>query len=169
MITPKDLLGICESTSEPLCHSIGCFVCLPPEGMHGLLWVGEKYYTPESFAKEAREQGISKRIGTVPKNIVLGESIIYLAHPKAFTKLVPANDDDPQKTLDGKKEQQFPGIFYAFKPKAIEMIITDEMAEDEKQMEKLKKRGITPVTVSADDADHNPKNIKTWDDIKKKY
>src|SRR3972149_2888123 len=50
----------------------------------GILWVGERYYTPEDFIAEARRYGVSKRIPQVPKKLKLGETWVLLAHPKAW-------------------------------------------------------------------------------------
>jgi hypothetical protein len=61
-----------------------CFLCNPPDGEHGLMWVGEKFYTPASFLNEAVSRGISKRIASVPRDFKLGETVIYLAHKKAI-------------------------------------------------------------------------------------
>ena len=61
-----------------------CVACRPPEGKHGLLWTGEKYYTPGSFLQEAVTRGISKRIASIPKGFKIGETVVYLAHKKAI-------------------------------------------------------------------------------------
>src|SRR4029453_596753 len=52
----------------------------------GLLWVGEKFYpTPHSFAAEAQEMGISRRISALPRRFKLGETWVALAHRKAIS------------------------------------------------------------------------------------
>lgn len=46
-----------------------------------LQWIGAVHYPDvDDFIKEARTQGISKRIGKLPIDLVLGESRIFLAH-----------------------------------------------------------------------------------------
>ena len=49
----------------------GCPTCpigTPPPGLHGLLWVGEKFYsTPEEFMREAGAMGVSRKIKAVPR------------------------------------------------------------------------------------------------------
>ena len=107
----------------------------------GLLWVGAQYYpTPESFLIEARKQGISKRLpkGQVPKDLVLGETWVMLAHPKAVQR-------------DGAYR---PGIFSMFRPSALEQIVTESQSKDPKLLDSLEKRGIRPVIVPDDDPDH---------------
>jgi hypothetical protein len=100
-------------------------------GRAGLLWVGEKFYaTPAKFGAEAARQGISRRIHQIPKEFVVGETPIFMAHRKA----VPTGDDE-----------SMPGIFMVFKPSAIEYVVKGD--ETEEELERLVKRGITPVHV----------------------
>jgi hypothetical protein len=48
----------------------------------GLLWVGARFYpTPESFAAEAREMGVLRRI-TAVHGFELGKTWVFLAHPR---------------------------------------------------------------------------------------
>jgi hypothetical protein len=103
-------------------------------GQAGLLWIGEAFYkTPEEFLSEAKEQGISRRISTVPKGFEPGKTWVLLAHRKACVA-----------DVDG--EQDFgPGIFSVFKPSAIEYVTTGNETEDD--LERLAKRGLTPVVV----------------------
>ena len=97
------------------------------------MWVGEKHYkTPGHFLKEANSMGISKRIATVPRDFVVGETWIMLAHMKAVI--------DPH----GKEEPK-PGIFRAFRPTAIEYVVTGKEAEAE--LDKMEERGFTLVDV----------------------
>ena len=161
-IKPRDLFGLCfgseiSERGNPVkpenctCDS-RCPMCSPSIEPAGLMWVGHKYYSPKSFAQEAAEQGVSKRIATLPHGFKIGKTWVYLAHKKGAPK---------QKMLagelaDGTKEEADPAIFYAFQPARIEKIITESQATDEEK-EKLAKRGITPVVVPDDDPDHNPK------------
>lgn len=122
-----------------------CWMCQPKEEvMYGLLWVGEAYYSPEHFLREAREMGISKRIPFIPKELVLGKTVVLLAHKKVFYQA---------EGSDGKPHE-YSGIFCAFIPKAIEMPIWESELTDEKK-EELKKRGITPISIPDGDVDHS--------------
>lgn len=105
-----------------------------PEEKIGLMWVGEKHYkTPGHFLKEANTMGISKRIATMPKDLVVGETWILLAHIKA----IPG-------------EEPKPAIFQAFRPTAVEYVITGE--ESEEELDKLEQRGYTIVKVENPEA-----------------
>jgi len=85
-IDPYGLWGVhqpCEDASN-------CVMCYPPRGLllndiigHYVMTVGKKYYSPESFLEEATKVGISKRIPFIPKKMVFGFSVVYLAHPGA--------------------------------------------------------------------------------------
>ena len=113
-----------------------CYLCVPnvhPQP-YGLLWVGEAYYSPVSFIEEALEMGVSKRIPFIPKELKLGVTVILFAH---------------KKVTDEK-----PGVFYAFKPTAIEMPIWESELTEEKR-EELSKRGIVPVVIPDGDLDHS--------------
>jgi len=117
------------------CHNRNCAVCLPRFDQYGLMWVGEKHYSPESFVIEALQMGVSKRIASIPRGFKVGESWVLLAHKKALP-------EEP----DGNGEQNRSGIFYAFRPARIEQLVRESDLTEEKK-ELLKKRGITPVEV----------------------
>lgn len=153
-----------------------CIMCDPTEKPAYIMMVGEKFYpTPDDFNREAAELGVSKRIPFIPKKLVLGETIIYLAHNKAVCLNEPANGNasrlsfwdenggkdgsiakDPVRLVDAEKREYALGIFRAFIPQRIEKIYwqseLDNMSEDEKK--DLAKRGITPVGVPDGDKDH---------------
>ena len=97
----------------------------------GLLWVGEKFYSIESFLQEAAEQGVSRRILTVPHEFKLGKTWVFLAHKKVFQ--IGGNDE-----WDA-------GIFQVFKPTAIEYVVKGD--EDPEKLERMVKKGITPVRI----------------------
>ncbi len=104
----------------------------------GLMWVGEKFYsTSGEFIKEANAMGVSKRISQVPKDFVVGETWIALAHPKACNGVG-----------EGGKIVMTPGVFRAFRPTAIEYVITGKETEDE--LDALEARGFTLVDVTPD-------------------
>lgn len=106
---------------------------------YGLMWVGKKYYSPDSFINEAMKHGISKRIATIPRNIEYGKTWILLAHQEANTKTYKDKKTNTMKT------KNVPAVFYAFRPKRIVKIINKKQAKDKKYLENLKKRGITPL------------------------
>lgn len=152
-----------------------CQMCDPVEKPAYIMMVGEKFYpTPDDFRAEAGALGISKRIPFIPKNIVLGETPIYLAHNKACTVIESSSEvlgrlklwdeangdgqisEGPVKLLDAPKITKVLGIFQVFIPKRIEKIYWEKdlenMTEDEKR--DLEKRHITPVGIPDGDPDH---------------
>jgi len=107
----------------------------------GLINIGAGFYgTPEAFMLEARNMGVSRRVQGLPRNFKLGETWVFLAHPKV-------------KQIDGEWKG---GIFSLFKPTAIEQLFTQSgfAALDDKQRAKLEKQQITPVIVPDNDRDH---------------
>jgi hypothetical protein len=145
-------------------HCSRCVICTPgllethaePTDKVGLVWVGEKYYpTPEAWAKEAAQLGVSKRISSIPKELVVGKSWIFVAHPNAIAtekKLPPGPDE-----LLGKTEIVYsPGIYHAFVPKRIELVVTPSMEREEWVQELVEKNKVTLVRVPEDDPDHAP-------------
>jgi len=142
-IDPQRIFGFCPdctSSTTPLCDP-NCPVCNPPEKV-GLMWVGERYYPRTiDFTLEAERLGISKAIATIPKGLELGKTWVFLAHKKAVAEQV-----EDENTLTGYREELVPGVFYAFRPVRIEMLIKESDATEE-NLEKLKRRGITPVIV----------------------
>lgn len=112
--------------------------CVPFDGSvtkFGLIWIGEKYYpTPQQFMKEGLAQGISRRINSVPKDFVLGETWVLLAHRKAIRNMESLEDED-----------RTPGIFTAFKPERIEYVVKED--DDQEKLDRLEKRGITLIDV----------------------
>ena len=124
------------------CSKTGCKGCVPFDGSvdrFGLIWVGEKFYkTPYDFNKEALTQGISRRIKAVPKDFVIGETWVLLAHRKCIGAAFDSNPKDDEEAFT-------PGIFCAFKPTAIEYVVKDD--DDPDYLAGLEKRGITLVKV----------------------
>lgn len=125
------------------CACSPCFVCQPPGGISYLWGVGEKYYTPQEFVTEARTMGVSKRIPHVPKNMVLGTTVMYLSHKKAIHA---GTDDDGQDIWK-------PGVFCAFIPQRVEKLVWESEATEE-NLEALRKRGIAPIPIPDGDQDH---------------
>jgi hypothetical protein len=162
------------TTSESGCRQVvdatacsGCPLSRALESeVAGLMWVGDRFYTPETFTEEARELGISKRIPNVPKWLKPGKTWIFLAHQRAAT-------DRCQRCVDGKSEG-LPGtglvvcedcggsgrvpstaVFTAFVPSRVVRIVGDDMPEEGRQ--KLRDQGLEPVVVPHDDPDHRAK------------
>ena len=126
-----------------------CYMCFPiKDQKYGLLWVGESFYTPQSFLGEALSLGVSKRIPYIPKELKFGETVILLAHNKAFYQ--PEGEDG--------KPHDFPGIFLAFIPRAVEMLVWESELTDEK-LEELSKRNIIGIPVPEGDLDHSPDDV----------
>jgi len=127
------------------------------------MFVGKKYYSTESFLDEATKMGISKRIPFVPKKLVLGTSVVYLAHPEAVevrespalqeALAIIAGPPEQTKLLEVETVKRVMGIFAAFRPQRVEMLVWEHELTDKKR-EELEKRGITPIPVPAGDLDH---------------
>ncbi len=142
---------------------IPCTMCQPRSELAYIMMVGSRYYTPQSFIQEAFEQGVSKRIPFLPKKLRLGETVIYLAHPK-----VEMPDSSSTGNEIPEKESQFRlldaqrkggkglAIFTSFTPQRVEKLIWESEATPE-TLKTLEKRGITPVIVPDGDRDHAPK------------
>lgn len=112
-ITPKKLFGFfadpaCDPSIRGFQHNhLACLMCSPPEGKHGLMWVGEKFYTPGSFLQEASCRGISKRISSIPKDFKFGETVVYLAHKKC----IPTEGES------------LPAVFTVFRPSRLDLVV----------------------------------------------
>lgn len=90
-----------------------CAMCNPSlaGARAGLMWIGEKYYTPAEFVSEARSAGISKKVASIPRGFEFGKDIIYLAHIKAVV-----NCDDENDPFS-------PGVFMSFTPERVDIVI----------------------------------------------
>lgn len=141
-----------------------CFVCDPKDEVAFIMGVGERYYTPEEFLDEAKRMGVSKRIPFIPKELKLGETIVYLAHPKACEvhqgaalqqamAMVEEAKTSRPRLLEAEKVEKAWGIFAAFIPKLVEKLVWKSELTDEKR-EQLEKRGISPIIIPDGDKDH---------------
>lgn len=140
-IEPHLLFGQCVYAQGGIYngHCESCYLCSPREERAGLLWVGTKFYpTPADFMMEGLTQGISKRISRVPRGLKLGETVIYMAHPKAVEVPMTINDNGTFAPAG-----RGPGIFTAFVPKAMEYVVKGN--ETEAELERKVKQGITLV------------------------
>jgi hypothetical protein len=87
-ITPLTLFGNHEGCMD---QHHPCRICDPTSDLAFIMRVGEKYYpTPGHFMSEGMDMGISKKIPWIPKELELGKTHIFLAHPKACEVKVPA-------------------------------------------------------------------------------
>lgn len=161
-------LKLKHPTGEP-CNP-NCPICYPEgsntQEKYGLMWVGQKYYTPEDFIAEDQKMGISKAIKQKPKGLILGESWVLLAHPQAI-----AGHEDPRfqeafgrwmnEGQKGKEPQppNTPGIFYAFKPTRLEVLVYKSQSTP-KRIADLESKGITPVIVDDEHKAHTRKTRK---------
>lgn len=126
---------------------------LPIGPRAGLLWIGAKFYTPESWLEEAGRMGVSRRIPAVPRDFELGMTWVLVAHRTAIKEpcpscLPPGQVPDPDPDCDaceGKSYIPHPAIFHAFRPDAVQYVVKGDETDDE--IEGLLKRGIEPVRV----------------------
>ncbi|MBA7593196.1 hypothetical protein ES703_00113 [subsurface metagenome] len=161
-VNPHRLWGIhwdCKDLFRP------CFLCDPKDEPAYIMLVGAgNYKTKEDFLDEAHRMGISKRIPFIPKGLELGKTVIYLAHPKACEVKEPAvlqqamaiveeAQTDQPRLLETDKVEKKLGIFCAFIPKRVEKLIWESQATPE-ELEKLEKRGITPISIPDGEEDH---------------
>lgn len=144
------------------CHH--CLVCTPnlleahgdPKDKLGLMWTGEKFYkTPQDWSLEAAKLGVSKRVATIPKGLVLGKTWIFVAHPKGVDEAYMSKEEG--ELCETLKHRFKPGIFHVFVPKRVELIVTPSMAQEDWVKEMVEKQGVTLVHVPEDDPDHAPR------------
>jgi hypothetical protein len=115
-------------------------------GHAGLLWVGEQFYgTPEDFQEEAGRMGISRRITVVPRDFVLGETWVLLAHRKGSSHIEERVQFQDGFRIESSVAVYVPAIFSVFKPIAVEYVVKGD--ETQEQLVRLEQRGITPVKV----------------------
>lgn len=134
-----------ENPGSPL----PCPICsLNIAGKIFLMYVSQEYYTPESFTKEARNMGVSKRIApqSLPKDLQIGRDWIFLAHKRTSFKTYDGS-------TKGWKDEVKPGVFYAFRPQRVEILLWKGQREEE--ILEWEKKGFTVVLI-----DPTPENIK---------
>ena len=162
-INPLDLWGPHDKCTDRMRP---CHLCDPQNQPAYIMLVGKKSYTPDEFLVEAQRMGVSKRIPFIPKELELGKTVIYLAHPKAVEVREPLAIQQAMAIAKNRSSLQpslFPeemvkptyqmGIFCAFIPKRVEKLIWQSEATPE-ELEKLQKRGITPIIVTDGDKNH---------------
>lgn len=140
-----------------------CPICYPENNdqpSYGLMWVGKKFYTPKTFSLESDEMGVSKSIGDIPKDLIIGKTWVVLIHPEVEDYKAPeyletlAQFDKAFKGKIKPKPPTRPGIFYAFVVTKVEMPIWEHQATPE-YLAQLRDKGITPVVLEP-----TPENIK---------
>lgn len=180
--SPHHLVRIGESESRCIDES-PCPVCRTREdfGPHLLLWIGRAHYTPGEYLDEGQRLGVSRRISAIPKGLELGKTWVLLAHldaiPPQDTYCVHCGQPRDQVDVPGltggdrkagaahagcddyEGPEAKPGIFCAFIPQRIELILKESDATPERRA-KEEKRGVTIVTVPDDDKDHQG---SVWD------
>lgn len=125
-------MGLC-----PLCHNVAKM------GRGGLVWIGTQFYpTIEAFEAEAKSQGISRRVAALPRGFKLGD-VVLLAHPRGVLQSTGE--------LTG---QYVPAIFRVWRPTRVERIY-NESDRGSEAVQADEKRGISPVFVPDNDADHH--------------
>ena len=142
-----------------------CHVCDPQDEPAYIMLVGAgNYKNPDDFLDEAGSMGISKRIPFIPKDLELGRTIVYLAHPKACEvrepvalqqalSIVEQSETNQPRLLETEKIEKAMGIFCAFIPKRVEKLCWQSEYTPE-NIEKHKKRGIELIPVPDGDPDH---------------
>ena len=123
-----------ENYLDPVSNN-KCVACPMSRGIPeraGIMWVGNKFYSPDTFLNEALKMGISKRLPTIPRELLknIGNVRVYLVHPKAC------------QDAEGKPKA---GFFTSFVPKKIEYVVKGN--ESEGQLSLIEKRGIELVKV----------------------
>jgi len=161
---PEVLLSQAKACAFDKDHCTRCVICQPvllersaiPKDKMALLWVGEKFYaTPQDWTIEAMKMGVSRRIATIPKELVIGRSWVVMAHAKAVPTVIKVKN--PGDLVEHEEVVMKPGIFHAFVPQAIELIVTPSMKKEEWVEDLVKKHGVKLVEVPEDDPDHAPR------------
>jgi hypothetical protein len=147
----------CAVADRPECKSCPMHNDVSTMEKVGLLWIGEAFYkTAADFTLEAQQMGISRRISTVPRDFVVGETWVWLAHPKHVKNpepppvLDPALKDDEEAVAQHEEDlaayrPMLPAVFRMFRPQRIEYVCTGK--ETTEEVDALVKRGLTPVLV----------------------
>ena len=121
-------LGIEDDFESAVCRTCGGTGNMV--GKVGLMWVGREFYPKGSdFVNEAVSLGVSKRIPTVPRNLVLGKTWVMLARKNDTECPVCSKTADGEfcDACEGTRKVSI--VFYAFRPTRIEMIVTADMLE----------------------------------------
>lgn len=127
-----------------------------PKDKFFIVTIGKEHYpTPEAWTAEADRLGVSRRLPAIPKGLVLGKSWILVAHPEACERRLTVRGEGDLHPVE--KLQKVPGIFHAFRPTRIELIVTPSMGKEKWVQDLVEKKGVTLVEVPEDDPDHAPR------------
>jgi len=162
-INPSRLFADAECSTPKKCRRCNLATEALPDLAY-LMGVGAKFYPSRAdFMREAIEQGISKRIAQIPRDFKIGETQVFLAHPKVFMDLVDEEAEDTPLEVDEDDEQQplvldgeskttgrqkavyRPGVFCVFTPQRIEYVVKGDETDD--FLKRLEGRGVTLVKV----------------------
>jgi hypothetical protein len=138
------------------CVSTFCDVCVPPPDRHGLMWVGARYYkTPSDWLAEATALGVSKRLPGLIRGLVERVQdrtlVCYVAHPHAVPGMPEVVAEFGTRTASVITEKPSPGIIAAFRPSAVELVVTEQMARE--RQEWAQRTGVKLRVVEAVDTD----------------
>lgn len=153
---------------KPVSDCVACVAGLAIPERAGLLWIGGKHYTPEAWTAEAVSQGVSRRITSIPKEFVIGETPVFVAHLKCVdlhlcdcghsesahrkSRCYAAVRDEDGEQLDiqcdcAKFKGRFQaGVFHVFLPDRIEYVVDDD--DDPAKLERLVERGVKLVRIA---------------------
>lgn len=153
-IDPYALWGPHEVRKNPIetlhCAEGHCPICDPVEQAF-LMWVGSEY-TVDSFSREARTLGISKRVPFIPNNFVVGTSWVFLAKQR----IIPNSSQGWMPGMAEERRGFGPGVFTAFRPSAIELVLDQsEVDAESDRVREAREKGVTIVGVPDDDPDHH--------------
>lgn len=151
LLMPKDI--------NPKHSHERCWMCNPEllGSKAGLIWVGEKFYPrPEDFMSEAHAMGISRKIGALPNGFEVGEHAIFLAHLRTFA----ARQDDGSVVYSA-------GVFGAFKPTSVDLVIDNENRVPDRALEIAKRIGKDKVRIVKviPDRDENESEEGEWGNL----
>jgi len=131
-----------------------CPACYPKDEVAALMWVGDKFYTPEEFVEEARKIGVSKRIANAPSFVELGKTWIFLAHKKAIKAVDAEAGNSGLFAGDGELIDK-PGIIMAFQPQRIEKVVKEsDLESDPEMVKRYEEKEIDLLAVPDDDSDY---------------
>jgi hypothetical protein len=150
--------------SEPACTGYPdehdherCWICNPEllGSRAGLIWIGEQHYdNPGIFMREAARMGISRKIGAIPNGFEIGHHAIFLAHRKCIQVTGP----------EGRREWQA-GVFMAFRPTHVDLVIHDENKVPDKAIEIAKRLGEDKVRLVKVIPDKDDGEEGSWSDM----
>ena len=126
-----------------------------PNDQFLVVWIGKQHYaTPADWTKESNRLGVSRRLAAVPKGLVLGKTWVLVGHPEACEERKKTKKDG--ELVETEEVVKVPGIFHAFRPRAIELIVTPSMKKQNWVKDMVKRHQVELVEVPEDDPDHAP-------------